>query len=266
MNHGQMKWVEKDSFLRLTVLSPLMLSRMAVRVRQYTSQGRLIRIQETFDVTSSSTRQSFFVPLVEGWIESISIGDSNFVVQPGRVFVQIAIQADEDSQALPHTILAADYFISSVGLQWPGTPIRGYREGPGFLTSANIGSPAAGNNFTFTMLAGTVKRIMSVTFRLVADANVANRRPILEVVTGGILSHSFPAFTTQAAGTTFDTSFMPIGSYFTSAVSGVMITFLSQDLYLKGGDILRSRVDAMQVGDQLSNIVMHYEEWAEETS
>lgn len=263
MNHGQMKWVAKKSFLRVTALSNLFF-RMGVRIRQYTPAGRLIEISEAFSVDFAGDSSSFFIQLNEGWIESVSIVSSGTVVVRGQVFIQLSIQEDEEWINSPHTILAADYFVSSVGLQWPGTPIRHYRDGAGFLTKLAIGGITAGANFSSTVPASVVRRIMSVSFRLAADANVANRRPILEVVTGGSLAHSFPTFTTQAAGTTFDSFFMPIGSFFTSVVSGVMITFLSQDLYLKEGDVLQSRIDAMQVGDQLSNIVIHYEEWLEE--
>jgi len=264
MIHGQMKWVERDSFLRLTVLSPLMLSRMAVRVRQYTAQGKLVRLEQTFDVTSSSTKQVFFIQLREGWIESVSVGDSNFIVTRGRVFVQLAIQADNDKNSLPHTILAADYFVSSVGLQWPGTPIRHYRDGAGFLQSTNIGNPAAGANFSMTIISEVVWRIYGVAFRLTTDANVGNRRAILEVVIGGILAFIMVPNGDLAANQTFDYSFGDYGTHqFHSTSATLMIPFPS-DLYLREGDILRSRVVGIQPGDQLSNIVVPYEEWVEE--
>lgn len=264
MIHGQMKWVEKESFLRITVLSPLMISRMAVRVRQYTSQGRLIRIEETFDVISSSTKQSFFLPLVEGWIESISAGDSNFIVSRGRVFVQLAIQTDNDKINLPHTILAADYFASSVGLQWPGTPIRQYRDGAGYLTSTNIGNPAAGNNFSYTISTPTVNRISAIGFQLVTDVTVATRTAGLEIVIGGI-SAIFPLpGSTQASNVTNGYSYSAIGNDRFSA--GVISACLPSDLYLKKDDILRSKIINIQAGDQLSNIVVAFEEWVEERS
>jgi hypothetical protein len=265
MIHGQMKWVEKDSFLRITVLSPLMVSKMAVRVRQYTAQGKLIRIEQTFDVTSSSTKQSFFLPLVEGWIESISVGDSNFIVLPGRVFVQIAIQADKDKNNLPHTILAADYFISLSGLQWPGTPIRSPREGRGFLTATSIGNPAAGANFSWIQDTATVRRIYGAGFRLVTNATVGSRRAVLEIEISGILAFSLVAVATQAENSTVDYSFSSVGT--DRSYVGVQSTFSSAfppDLYLKPDDIIRSRIDGMQAGDQISNIVGVYEEWVEE--
>lgn len=258
------KWVERGSFLRLSVFAPLMISRMTVRVNQYTDKGRLMRIKETFDVLPSSSKQSFFVPLVEGWIESVSIGDAEYVVQRGRVFVQISIQSDDDDSvgSLPHTILAADYFVSSVGMQWPGTPIRQFREGPGFLGSANIGNPAAGANFTNTIDAGVVRRIMAVAFRLVTDATVATRTPGLEVVVGGIVAVSPLPGATQAASQTKDFSFSDVGQGLVS--TPVLSNCFPSDLYLKGGDVLRSQVVGIQAGDQLSNIVMVYEEWVEE--
>lgn len=262
MSHGQMKWVEKGSFLRLTVLSNLYF-KVGVRIRQYTLSGRLKEIVEAFSVDAAGDSSTFFVPLNEGWIESVSLVSSGVVVVRGQVFVQLSLQGDKDSFNSPHTVLAADYFVSSVGLQWPGTPIRHYRDGAGFLTQLVIGGITAGANFSSTVPASVVRRIMSVRFRLVTDATVANRRSNLEILVAGNLAFALPMNDVQPAGTTYDCFFMPVGTYF-NVVLGIFQTFFPQDLYLKEGDVIRSRIDLIQAGDQVSSVVIVYEEWVEE--
>lgn len=265
MSHaGQMKWVDKDSFLRITVLSPKMVARLAVRIRQYTAQGRLVKIEQTCAVSGLPTRESFFIPLNEGWIESISVGDSSFIVSRGRVFVQFAIQQDKDAQALPHTILAADYFDSSVGLQWPGTPIRHHRDGPGYLSSANISNPGAGANFSWTIDTLNVLRIISITFKFTTDVTVANRRVMIAIYVGGILAIPSVCGSLQTASLAVDYPFADYGMQTTAVNSAMTLSPLPPNVFLKKNDSIVSNIALIQAGDQISDINVVYEEWVEE--
>jgi hypothetical protein len=131
--------------------------------------------------------------------------------------------------------------------------------------------PAAGANFTLDVPEAKRWHVVSVQFRLVTDANAANR---VCLVTGGDGTNAFCTSNVsdlQTANLTIDyhvsrglnnLTFAPTG-----ALAGKRFSALAHDMWLRGlagaSDNINIQVGNIQVGDQLSLIVIRFFEYSQ---
>lgn len=129
------------------------------------------------------------------------------------------------------------------------------------ITPAN---PAAGANLIYTLPAGYRYQIMAVRMIYASDANVANRNLILQITDAvpntlwevmNLLNH--------AASTTTNYTFSDHGYSHTAFLASRMIAAIPVRMTLRAGWIIRTLINNVQVGDQLSGIAITLHQWEE---
>lgn len=136
----------------------------------------------------------------------------------------------------------------------------------GFLDPATTGlqtllldNPAAGANLYWTSPEFTRILVHSIYFKLVTDANVANRRACIEAFHGSTPFCCSPSPGHQVASETIEYRFAPcILGIDMSADLGYMWAPVSANLYLDPYHALGVTVINIQATDQLSNVRIRY--------
>lgn len=134
----------------------------------------------------------------------------------------------------------------------------------GWLRVLTIDDPAAGGGFQVTEGLAYRLRIIGVRFRLVTDANVANRRVSWGVNYGGNVGAFYICNTTQAASLTYYYNFVAgYGAQDFLVVDNVNVPI---GLGFEINDYVRLDlgVNGVRVGDQCSQIAVYCEQWIED--
>lgn len=115
-------------------------------------------------------------------------------------------------------------------------------------------NPAAAADFTLAMDGRFTSRLLAVSFRLVADANAANRfaRVVIEDAAGNVLAATL-AGTAQTANQTIDYSFLANVAGTSVATAVAQVAPLAP-IFLRPTDVLRIDNVNAQAGDQLSRV------------
>jgi len=130
------------------------------------------------------------------------------------------------------------------------------------MVSVEIPAPAAGSPAGLGIPGQTRILIVAATFRLVTDANGANRTVHMRFTDGTntILEIGSPAV--QTASITRDYNFaIGIGSPYVGATDDERVVPLPSELYLVTGWDTVINVENIQAGDQLSEIFFTYQRW-----
>lgn len=132
--------------------------------------------------------------------------------------------------------------------------VRPFVYGLAYEEEFQVASPAAGAELNYAITGAYWERLCAFTFRLVADANAANRFVSLQVLDqdANILA-AIPSAAVVTAGQTRDFSFVveqpaavgPLGGFFYSPLFSY---------FLRTGWIVHVEVDQIQVGDQISRV------------
>lgn len=125
------------------------------------------------------------------------------------------------------------------------------------------GNPAAGANLVYTLPAGYRYQVVSVKMTLATDANVANRNCVLQYTdaTPTLLYESTSI--SHAANITNIYIYADFGYKDTAAVAGRLEQAANVHMTLRAGWIVRTLINNVQVGDQLSAIAITMHRWEE---
>jgi len=143
----------------------------------------------------------------------------------------------------------------------PRHPVPQMFGDPWIATPAN---PAAGANLIYTLPAGYRYQIMAVRMTLATDANVANRNLILQV-TDAVPNTLWEVMNliNHAANTTTNYTFSDHGYSHTAFFASRMIAACPIRMTLRAGWIIRTLINNVQVGDQISTAVLTFHRWEE---
>lgn len=130
-----------------------------------------------------------------------------------------------------------------------------------FLQPRAVAAPAAGAEFTISAPGQGLWRVVSLAFRLVTDANVANRAVSLVASDGTTTVWRASASAVQAAGVTIDHGVYAGSSAALLTGSVAVFALPSDGLLLLPGWSLRSVTGNIQAGDQYSAIGALVEEF-----
>lgn len=121
-------------------------------------------------------------------------------------------------------------------------------------------SPAAGANFTYTIPTGWLARLVGLQLQLVTDANAANRYVELSASDGATgIPLGFGSSAHAASLTWIYTPFIGAAAQ-AEGTNGALKSFpLALNVWLKETWIVGISVRNIQVGDQLSGIVLWFE-------
>ena len=177
----------------------------------------------------------------------------------GDLYVTVSLRIDGDL-SVP---LLAGYVTQMKGLSWPNTNLTDLVPGHGMTLALQITQPSAGAEMTFTVPSNRIIHIRSIGFRLVTDANVADRTVTIETVHDGAASLFLPAQNLQEASKTKDYTFMSLVPTGEDANLNLIWGRMPPDLWLVGNDTLETKTTTLQAGDQFSlaalNVEMFFE-------
>ena len=207
--------------------------------------------------------------LGDGWITGVDINYWQGTPKPGQSMFECEINRGVFNMHEGISLIPKSYLETSGHLSWPyGRPgPTNSVTGHGFTRAVAVAQPAAGTNFTATCPTNAHWKINSVSFLVVTDANAANR--VLSIV----IDDGTSAFWTAVSGTTqtaTQSTVYAIGPgasprAFTPA-TGALRQYIELPIGLEifEGGRIRSAITNIQVGDQVSGIVLGVEEWIEE--
>lgn len=215
-----------------------------------------------FVVPITALRTNTFIRpnLGEGFILSI-FAYSTLATTRGQTFARAAILRGATASGTTHNVvIVSDYVSSLYSVSGPQATLHHYLEGPGFLHSLQQGNPAAGADWTLTVLAHQRLRVVSVNAVLTTAVAVANRNVQFIVDDGANVVGVFGASASIAASLTANVTGTS-GSVQTAAIATDLMIPLPQPLILPPGWRVRSSTVGIQGADQWSAIWFNVEEW-----
>lgn len=191
---------------------------------------------------------------------SVHIDNTNAV--PGQMWIEVYLRGGQ-TRLLK---LVAGYIFPERGLSYPaGSGSTPFNEmGPPLPET--VANPAAGSDWLTGPSSSQLWKIHSVAFRLVTDANVADRRVhVIVRDNGGVTLMRFFGGIDQVASTTIDYVFQPVGAEVNETNNNIIMEAIPKDLIVNRAlDILTDTLN-IQVGDQFSNIRIYRASMALET-
>jgi hypothetical protein len=134
--------------------------------------------------TSNRVITTLLRAIGEGWIQQFVVYASSGAPSNGQCWVKVEVVRGITGGTVAIGVLAAGAITSQQPLMFPGSPLRNPMDSPGFIRSITGTNPAAGVEISETVPAAARWRVIHFTARLVTDATVANRAPILLVDDG----------------------------------------------------------------------------------
>ncbi len=145
--------------------------------------------------------------------------------------------------------LCGGYVGPGLPLTWPGQPILGPMDGPGYQTVFSTNAPV-GNEVSISCGSGLVLRVRAVRALYTADATVASRRPRLLPKLGGVQVGLCSSPQDITAGQTVDTLWMAGAALGVGSALRDGVAPLPAELTLRVGDTIETSTVARQAGDQ----------------
>ena len=222
-----------------------------VSVRGFSRSG-VINLKHTTAATSVVTSSNF---LVDDIPTAVSIFPATFGAGQNDIWVSLSLLINGD---LVYPMVSG--FISTAkGLSWPNSLLMDPKPGGSSIVLKEPADPAASANFGIAVTSGELWRILSISFRLVTSATVADRQVTIQIEPNAASFHSFWGNTVQAASLTRDYSVWQSGVMPLEAVSTKIMIPMPADLWLTQVDYLNIIVLSKQTGDQLSNVKIYLE-------
>ena len=170
-----------------------------------------------------------------------------------------------------YDVLLEAYMVGSDDLYWSpetGGKFRGdtySNTTGGYYHTIPVASPAVGAEIVITVPNNTIYRILALTFRFTTAAVVATRRVTLQLDDGTNIIGRNPATSdTQLISTIYD--YYSPGGYAGIAVTGaaskiVGIAQPQANVFVPAGYRLQTKTDAIDPGDQYSNVFIYVHEF-----
>lgn len=137
--------------------------------------------------------------------------------------------------------------------------LESYGYGSGFFEILQVANPAAGSEATLTTAQNAVSRLVSVAFLLTTTAVVASRQVTIEYQdgNGNVWLRAGAAVNVLASSTQEFTAYIGGGSGAWN--TGTPVFFGLPDRFLEPGRVVVIDVDAIDVGDTLTQIFVGWE-------
>lgn len=181
----------------------------------------------------------------------------------GRDWVQVQVIEGTGTGAVVLGTLVQSYVTASLPVAWPGTPFRAAVEGPGLTRTTNIfGSIPGTSTAHFTPGHPFRAQLLGFSFSYTSDAVAGSR--IMEFFFQGPFGTN--AWVVQSLGqapsTTRSYFFVPgAASVDYSAINGVFVYGVPEDVFLNATDTLLIQAGNADVGDTFNNGNVVWRSW-----
>lgn len=204
-------------------------------------------------------------PLGEGWILNFGVYAATGTPAHGQCWVRVRVMRGNAASAIALGTLAAGCLTSEQSIAFPGSPIRGTMDGPGFIRSITGSNPAAGAQISETVPTGARWRLLALRASLVTDATVANRQFQLQFDDGTNVFADAPSQHTQTASQTNLWTWNRGIGWVPTALLSTPLQNLAE-LPLMAGYRIRTVASNFQAGDNWASPQLLVEEFLEGAS
>jgi hypothetical protein len=247
---GSGRYVDGTETLRLTVFNAAASVAVALAGRVLVDDGRIVPFVHRLVPTTDRVATVFDVALPCGFLLGASARIIGGAPLDGQAYGVLSLGYGGAAQFTELEVLAAGTITAARRLAWPGSPVLGPLDSPGALRSITGTTPAVASEISETVPTGARWQLLALHFRLVTDANVANRLPVLIVDDGANILYRRSTISNHPASATFFYSAGPGGADTTTANNNAVAFNLPVPLDLPAGARIRTSTTAIQAGDQ----------------
>lgn len=238
---------------------------LLVKVKMRDLAGNLVEPMSTkvYINQIDGTREINFVNIGRpGYIESIHVNlvgtNSNQVIRRGQLFIVGYLQNNSQlttGSSRITNLLFCNYFETGHSLNFPGNAFESSLSEPVITQSLN-GVDTIGENFVYTSPANAFLELQTISFRLVAEAAIANRNMILNIQDPSPVDiFSIQSYKVQTAGTIVYYSYANAAQD-SEALANTVVTQNIPRILLPPSSTIQSQLTNLQAGDMFENILI----------
>jgi hypothetical protein len=248
-----------QSFLRVAAYNSVLGADIYIDALVARNDLSLVRFNKTFVPGNARNNQVDFTKLGPGWLISLTARLRTIPVNRGQLWVNVAVEQGTALTGFINYPLFSDYLTSFHQLGWPPGQFKQSTEGRGYFTHTTGVDPAAGAEYTFTLPGNVMWRLHSVRCLFTADANVANRELYLQHTDGTDELWNSITATPIRANEAYVVNWVQGSAASLQSSSDLQIP-MPVDIVSRFGYKFSINVNAVQVGDQISDVVFSHEE------
>lgn len=225
-----------------------------ISVRTLLPTGQLQVHQTDVVATGSGTSNTWRMPLDSGYLLGVELRLLSAPTTEADSFYTMSVQRGAVAGSAQYWRLTSGYLGVGYALSWPDDKPQRPFDFIGVPHAFTVTNPTAGQNWNTNVPAGTELYFQSMRFRLVADANAADRRVEIQFRHGANIYFQKKAANVQTAGQTRDYVFSGFNQD-DSLVSGVEFVGVPQ-MWLDSGNGINIITENIRAGDAFTLIVV----------
>lgn len=255
-------YLRQHDGIRLTAYSSVASLVVELRYLLLNEDGNLISGAISLAPTSDRAATSTTQHVGGGFLISAAVVLASGSAKRGQCYVKAQVVVGQGAAAVAYNTIVSEYVSTTFQPSYPGTPVRGALEGPGYLRSVTGTDPAAGAEVTEAVPTGARWRLISLKVLLTASAQAANRRTRFLIDDGTTIYFRTRSATDQTANQAIHHTFATVGDTLTTSASTSVIASPGL-LYLPAGHRILTDTFNLDVGDDYGAPQMLVEEWIE---
>lgn len=259
-NVGSALYMHLEDRIYIKVWSDLDTGILRLHGRILLPDGTIMPLKYDVPALGNNAASINLIDVAEGWLLSLSIGDSGTGQDRAHWFVQVGLSRGPASSLEVLSTLISGYLSGTRQLSWPFPWLQDSTDGQGQLKTIQLGNPAAGAEFLYTVAPIIRERLIGICFTLTTAVAVATRGVRIVVDDGTNKIFQAPANGTQAASLVqiYNGGAFPTNP---AAIGGEFFVPFPPDLRILGGGRVRSLTNNIQAADQYSLINLYVEDW-----
>ena len=210
-----------------------------------------------FIVVSSTAFQTFTFTVPDIPIFFSILHNTSGGVQ-GSIYATVELMANND----PLHQLVAGQIYGFKGISWPVNSAENMAPNRGEMVQINSGDPVAGAEQSLAGPDGTRWLIRFITFTLVTDATVANRRPHLVFNTDNTPSLNVFSSVDQTASLTRNYTAAHFGGALSESNDNDILIPLPDNIWIEINDTITTETTGIVAGDNYGQMRVHVERFA----
>lgn len=215
-------------------------------------QGSFVFLSSSHVLNSDGTKTEIVIPVFEGTLEGVTLSTKN-TLDEGDCYITADLwSGSSTANGFLYSNLIANYLLFSRALSYPMSPRVCPADGPGREVFETVADPAVATEFTFTPAANRLYDVISISYRLITDANAADRESHLHVNPTGDDSFFFPTTAVQAASLTRNVVFGH--SLLLAAGTESIVGAIPIGMTTDSDSPISSHTNNIQAGDQIDQI------------
>ena len=236
-----------------------------ISIRHVALDGSLQLTNQTLTTDTDTVAKTLLIPLPAGFLQTVSVTWAGAAVTtvPGLVYgVVDLVRGTQAGAQLVTGQLLGGYLGPGQALSWPGMPIVGPLEGPGYHGSITF-QGTLGAELLVPALQGIVWRVRSLQVQFTAGATVANRRPHLQLFdpTTHVMLIPYPADVVATAQV--NVTYAPGQPAFSGTANFSGTAPMPPGLMMRFGDFVRTLTIGLQADDLYNKITLCFDAYLE---